>query len=166
MNVLDAPLCYTDLNNKQYTPLRAAGITTLRDLVAKDPEFLLKLNGVGAATLEVYRSLVKRYGLSLYNLTTQDGNTYISYDGKNGLVFPEEVVAERIDELIALGKAFTVGGTMEISYLRVLVKRGKLKNLVFLCKDGPRVVVDSDGNLVDCPEGFADGGVAWLMELF
>lgn len=153
--------------------LMGKGVVTLRDLLSCSKHMLKAAHGLGDKGIEHTEARVWQLGYTLprdHELCDKliIGDTMIvGYCGKTGLVFPEEVVQENIDRLLASQRYFTVGGTNEVTYLRVLVKRGKIGRLVFKDKgSGTDIPIDSDGNIPACPQHFADGHTKWLMELF
>lgn len=94
----------------------------------------------------------------------------VTYDPFNGKTHPEYSVEAAMTELAIKGEDFTIGSTLEMTFLRVLVKRKTIEPFTYLFEDrfGNKHIinVDSDGNIDNSPCGFADKIENWLMELF
>lgn len=149
---------------------RLCNIKTLGDVASRSRFDLLRLPLVGQRALENIELQLAKHGLYLSDrrqgiLIDAHGVMRIGYDSHNGLVFPEAVVEENLRKIIAAGRFFSVGSTLEVTYIRLMVKRGELSNVRFVVND-QEIMVDVDGNLKSSPPGFADTLDKWLMELF
>jgi|GEM_PF-5565778 len=89
----------------------------------------------------------------------------VTADLYNGLVFPERTIEEKITALALAGEDFSIGGTVEMLCLRILVKRKVIEPMRFKFND-QLIYVDKDGNLESSPIGFFDLELDWLMEVF
>ncbi len=167
---LSTPIQDLPLVKRAVTALLANGIYTLGDILLEGRYSIAKIPNIGTGTLAQIDYVVERCGYEFKNasylpLVDHNGITRIGYNDRQGLVFPNAVVEQNIDSLIQRGTRFTVGGLLEVTYLRVLVKRGVVKNLIFQWGD-IEIPIDENGNCTTCPEGWTDQLDKWLMEVF
>lgn len=170
MATLSTPIQEMEFHTRAMRAMYVNDIRTLGDVIATGRYGISKLPNVGKSTVTHIADVVESYGfeLSLHGdmpLVDSNGIMHIGYDRHKGMVFPEAAVEQNINRLIATGQFFTVGGQNEVAYIQVLVKRGVIKDVVFLF-EGKEIIADNDGNLLSSPEGFADYLSGWLMELF
>jgi len=93
----------------------------------------------------------------------------VTYDPINGKTHPEHMVESAMTVLAIKGEDFTIGSTLEMTFLRVLVKRGVIVPFQYKYTDAKTthfINVDKDGNIDLSPDGFCDKIETWLMELF
>lgn len=167
---LSTPIVEIGFATRALNALTADGAHTLADVIARGRKGISCLPNVGGSTVIHIADMVTECGYTLEThgripLVDNDGIMRVGYDDKIGLVFPEAVIEENINSLIERGSRFTVGGPLEVSYLRVLVKRGVIKNLIFVW-DEHQIVVDDDGMIYNWPTEWCDRCEGWLMELF
>lgn len=88
----------------------------------------------------------------------------VEYDKDNGIVAPDGKLEEQVNAFVDCfhnfgkkDKHVLIANSLMISYLRVLVKKGKLdyNDVMFKYKD-TLIAVDKDGRLSYWPEGFDD----------
>jgi hypothetical protein len=167
---LSTPIVDIQFTTRAHNALIASDVHTLGDILALGIKGITRLPNVGASTVTHVADVVKELGYALENygqipLVDTNGIMRIDFNDRTGVVFPEAVVEENINSLIERGSRFTIGGTLEVSYLRVLVKRGVIKNLIFVW-DSLEIVVDDDGNIYNYPAKWCNRLDEWLMELF
>jgi len=85
-------------------------------------------------------------------------------DQDNGVVFPENKIAEKISELALKGETFSIGGNVEFVYFCFMVKSGLIKDCSIIF-NGEVIPFENNGRLKYWPKGMFDNHADWLSEI-